>query len=93
MAVSGVAGPQWKQLRDLADDYAKLHRAQHNLMPAEVVYNAKALFGDEHASDLYLKNLDDLWPNWRNPGQGKDYVIHINGEEHRYEPWPVDAQS
>jgi hypothetical protein len=90
-AIASDAGPLWKRLTELSDDYAELRRVQHNLMPPEVVFNAKAAFGEDHASDLYLKNLDTVMgTNWRNPAQTNDRVIHIDGSEHRYEPWPLD---
>lgn len=89
-AIAADAGPQWKRLVQLAADYDDLRAAQHNITPTGVTFAAKAAFGEAHASDLYLNNLDDIWPNWRTPGQGKDHIIHINGAEHRHEPWPRD---
>ncbi|WP_322857763.1 hypothetical protein [Mycobacterium shigaense] len=89
-AVANDAGPQWKRLAELADDYAELRAAQHQLMSPEIVFSAKADFGEEHASDLYLKNLDDIWPAWRNPDTSNERVVNVNGAQHRSEPWPTD---
>ena len=48
--------------------------------------------GDDHASDLYLKNLDELWPNWRTPQLDASRYIDMSGTRppRRLEPWPAD---
>lgn len=43
--------------------------------------------GEEHATDLYLSNLDDVWPHWKAPGGGPQQ-INLDGTRPRYEPWP-----
>jgi hypothetical protein len=93
-AIANNVGPQWKKLTDLADDYAVLREAQNTIMLCsafEYLRGAQPTGGGEdHASDLYLSNLDDIWPQWRTPGQGGERVIHIDGSGHRYEPWPTE---
>ena len=92
-AIARDAGALWKQLTTLADEYGMLRDAQRQLMTGLVDYVIAArppAGGEDHASDLYLRNLDELWPSWRNPGQRGEGVIHIDGTPHRYEPWPTD---
>jgi hypothetical protein len=88
-AITNDVGHAWKRLTELADDYAQLRRAQRALTPTQTVFDSAAAWGEPHASDLYLKNLDALWPHWRT-GQGEDHVIHVNGDQDRCEPWPQD---
>jgi hypothetical protein len=45
--------------------------------------------GEDHASDLFIGNLDDLWANWKTPGAGPQQV-NLDGTKPRREPWPVD---
>jgi hypothetical protein len=92
-AIANDRGAQWKQLSGLSDDYALLRDAQRIVMAGQIDYvmSAKPIAGgEEHASDLYLANLDDLWPSWRKPGQVGQQVVNVDMSSHRYEPWPVD---
>lgn len=88
------AGAGWKRLTQLADDYAQLRDAQRQVMahaPADYTISARRAdgTGEDHASDLFLKNIDDLWPDWRTGGGGI-HTIHIDGHLDRIEPWPAD---
>jgi hypothetical protein len=93
-AIAADLGPAWKRLSVLADDYDQLRAAQQTVM----LRNAFEYFrsaqpadgGEDIASDLHLRNLDQIWPSWRTPGQGIERVIKIDGTAHRYEPWPPD---
>ncbi|OBG72060.1 hypothetical protein A5700_00800 [Mycobacterium sp. E1214] len=88
-AIANDRGPQWKALTQLTEDYHELRVAQHALMSHDVVFSAKAKAGEDHASDLYLKNLDDIWPGWRT-AQSDDSMQYPNGgrPSTRREPWP-----
>ncbi|BCO47755.1 hypothetical protein [Mycobacterium intracellulare] len=89
-AIAHDAGPQWKRLTELADDYAELRQAQLGLMSSDDIFDTTPADGEDHASDLFLKNLDDLWPGWRK-GQARDgQRINIDGTPTRNEPWPAD---
>jgi hypothetical protein len=92
-AVAADRAPQWKRLRELADDYGVLRMAQRKLMDPEAVTRSQPTNGgEEPASDLHIRNLDDVWPEWRSGG-ARDGVTVSNfggGGEHRYEPWPAD---
>jgi hypothetical protein len=93
LAIANDLGAQWKQLNALSADYALLRQAQLTVMASHNDYIVSAhpiAGGDDHASDLYLKNLDSLWPSWRNPGQGGERIINVDMSAHRYEPWPTD---
>lgn len=91
-AIANDAGPQWKRLTELADDYAELRNAQHAQTTHDVLFAATPDHSDEpHASDLYLRNLDQIWPLWRNAGRD-DRVMTLdpNAQEQRRQPWPAD---
>lgn len=89
-AVASDLGPAWKRLAGLSDDYSVLRAAQRKLMDPDVVTRARpTVGGEEHASDLFLANLDTIWPEWRS-GEGLHGVVvtNVNGAPARYEPWP-----
>lgn len=89
-AIALDRGPVWKRLSQLADDYADLRRAQRARTSTDLIRRAQpAQGGEEHASDLYIANLDEIWPEWRTGGAANGVSInHVGGAEHRYEPWP-----
>ena len=96
-AIANDAGSQWKTLTALAEDYRALRRAQITLMPQDIRIAARASDSDgsdDHASDLYLHNLDDLWPTWRRPDAAPaiQYVGARPGQASapRPQPWPDD---
>jgi hypothetical protein len=91
-AIANDRGPQWKRLTELADEYDELRAAQQSRMSIDVVFNATPNHHAEpHASDLFLRNLDDVWPLWRHAGHD-DRVMTLdpNRQEPRREPWPAD---
>lgn len=92
-AIALDRGPAWKRLSQLADDYAILRRAQRARVSTDLIMRAQPAHGggEEHASDLYIRNLDDIWPEWRTGGAANGVSInHVGGPAHRYEPWPTD---
>lgn len=44
--------------------------------------------GDDWTSLSRIRNLDELWPHWRNPGLAQR--VNIDGTKDRAEPWPND---
>jgi hypothetical protein len=93
-AVSKDVAPHWKRLASLARDYEQLRSAQLAETPAEVAIQARPTVGGEpHASDLYIRNLDEVWPSWRQPSLTPK-VTHVHGgSADRVEPWPADPVS
>ncbi|WP_407686008.1 hypothetical protein [Mycobacterium sp. HUMS_1102779] len=93
-AIDKDLGAQWKRLPALHNDYRELREAQDRLMtaaPADYSMNARRKDGggEDHASDLYIANLDEIWPQWR--GRGGVEVIKLDGSPNpRREPWPTD---
>lgn len=91
-AIANDAAPQWKRLTELRDDYTALRAAQHAKTDAEVLFATSPDYpGEDHASDLYLRNLDKIWPQWRKGGRD-DRALNLNPDprEQRREPWPAD---
>jgi hypothetical protein len=86
----GVA-PAWKALAQVADDYRSLRTAQLQEMPLDLVVSARtSVGGEDHASDLFLRNLDTLWPTWRQQAPAEN-IIYVDGRQaRRIEPWPSD---
>ncbi len=88
----GVA-PAWKALAELVGEYAELRFAQeyclNNLTPNHYWTTCKPVLGGEAtASVAHLRNIDALWPGWRNPNANTQ--INIVGSKKRAEPWPSD---
>lgn len=93
-AIANDAGAHWKRLTELAADYDQLRDAQRQVMrnaPADIAVGARRSdgTGEDHASDLYLANLDEIWPDWRNPNYRRN--VRIDGSVERLEPWPTDS--
>ena len=89
-AIAAGRAEQWSRLTELASDYKRLRSAQKALMSNDIAQSARpTIEGEAHASDLYLRNLDDLWPTWRQPSL-TPRTIHIDGRTDRDEPWPTE---
>jgi hypothetical protein len=89
----GVADA-WRQLTDLVPAYASLRAAQEwvliNPAPGRYWQSVRPhLGGEDHASLAYLRNLQDIWPSWRNPHAA--VPVNIDGSKPRLEPWPSDS--
>lgn len=90
-AVAADLGPQWKQLAAFADEYDALRRSQASWTPTtDKAESVPTRGGEEHASNCYIRNLDEVWPGWREPSLNPVRHQNVYGERHRYEPWPVD---
>ncbi|MGH3968898.1 MAG: hypothetical protein ACRDTV_12490 [Mycobacterium sp.] len=91
-AIAEDAGTHWKALTALAGEYALLREAQDDVMrraPFDYLNGSRPANGqgEDHTSDLRLANLDQLWPDWRDPGIK---TIRMDGGRDRLEPWPED---
>ena len=90
----GVTDP-WKRLCDLADDYSTLRSAQDYLMisvaPRQYWASCRPILGGSDTANLaHIRNLDDVWPDWRQPGMRTQH-INVEGGKPRSEPWPADS--
>ncbi|MDP7731507.1 hypothetical protein [Mycobacterium sp. TY813] len=89
-AIAADLGPTWKRLCGLVDDYQEIRRFQLSRTSQDLVQRSRpSQGGEEHASDLYIKNLDDLWPEWRTGGSAMQ-ITRVDGSKPRYEPWPAE---
>jgi hypothetical protein len=81
----------WRDLERIIDRHNVIRAAQSTTMShyfSSAVLPAQTNFSSEPlASDLQLCNLDEIWPNWRNP-TARTYKVH--GPQDRLEPWPAD---
>ncbi|GAB3228227.1 hypothetical protein [Mycolicibacterium hippocampi] len=90
-AIANDRTAQWKRLTELTNDYAVLREHQMRHVDPRTRFDcAPPDGGEDHASDLYLKNLDDIWPLWKTPGVETARFVHVNGTKPRFEPWPSD---
>jgi hypothetical protein len=94
-AVALDVGPAWKRLRDLAGEYETLRSGQEWLLlhvaPRQYWVSCRpSLGGEDHCNLAYLRNLDDLWPDWRQLGLSSRR-INLDGSKDRQEPWPADG--
>jgi hypothetical protein len=94
-AIANDRGTEWRELTPLTEAYKELRDAQRSVMTSglrDYVMSAQPpAGGDEHTSDLFLRNLDDLVPEWRVPPHRRNaQVINFDGRNHKYEPWPSD---
>lgn len=91
-AIAADAGPAWRALGELAEQYQILRAGQDVVMSHGALQHwtqATATRGEAHANDAYLRNLDKIWANWRTPTSGLQ-VVRLDGGRHRPEPWPTD---
>jgi hypothetical protein len=95
-AIEADAGAAWKRLAELADDYSELRTAQEFVMLRGSVdlwrSCTPSMPGENHANQAYLKNIGDLWNNWRQPGINPR-TLHLSDRAtpDRDEPWPADS--
>ena len=94
-AIDADAGTAWKRITELAEDYDGLRQAQTFVMlrgSVSVWQSSTPQFpGDDHANQAFLRNVDDLWPNWRQPGMSRSRIdLSDNARRARDEPWPAD---
>lgn len=86
-----TAANAWRKLTALADSIADIRSAQTSIMvwfhPDRIPPSRSQFTDDELASDLMLRNLDDVWSGWR---QSPPNQFVVSGSSPRLEPWPVD---
>jgi hypothetical protein len=60
-----------------------------NLAPRHYWTTCRPILGGEDTGSLaVIRNLDDVWPSWTNPGLAQQ--MHVDGTKQRGEPWPSD---
>lgn len=94
-AIAADAGATWKRITELADAYAELRSAQEFVMlrgSVSLWQSSTPQFpGEDHANQAFIRNIDDLWPNWRQPGLSRRRMdLSDNVKRARDEPWPAD---
>jgi hypothetical protein len=95
-AIAADASPAWRQLTALAADYQDLRSAQGWVMmraPQQIWRSCLPdLPGEDHANEAFIKNINDIWPAWRQggPAHQTTYLGHDAPTPVRHEPWPVD---
>ncbi|MCW2652680.1 MAG: Uncharacterized protein JWR32_3656 [Mycobacterium sp.] len=86
-AITAGTADAWAQLPPLRKSYDEIRQAQAVVM-AETDYPAlsRTHYCDEPlASDLMLRNLDTIWPDWRQPPPS---LIMLSGSPPDRWPWP-----
>lgn len=86
--IAADMGPVWKELGPLRKSYDEIRRAQElALLGRSTLIDARSKWvDDDHASDAWIKNLDDVWPGWNQ----QDRTIRLSGDAPRRQPWPRD---
>ena len=89
LAAGGDAVAAYNELRSLRTAYDMLREAQKWSTPTDMWTKAASnhFYNDALASELAIKNLDQIFPNWRD---GKSNKVVINGDEPDPRPWPED---
>lgn len=79
----------WRELPALRREYDSLRHAQQLVMlddPHSAMNNRSDHLDDPLASDLILRNLDQILPSWREP----DNRFTMQGTPPDRRPWPTD---
>ena len=86
--IAGGVGEVWRDLFPLRGSYDKLREAQTWAMlgPDELINSRSRYVDDAHASDVMIRNLDDVFPGWNQP----DTTFRLSGDAPRRQPWPPD---
>lgn len=84
---------EWARLaQDTWPDYAMLRQSQEflhlHIASTNIWRSARPSFdGEDPASLLWIKNLPELWPDWRERGRTRP-ALTLTGGPPRPEPWP-----
>ncbi|WNG94997.1 hypothetical protein [Mycobacterium sp. ITM-2016-00318] len=89
IAAGGDAVSAYNELRSLRTSYDLLREAQKWSTPSHMwVSSASRYFYDDPlASNLAIRNLDEIFPCWRD---GRTSTVVISGDEPDPRPWPKD---
>jgi hypothetical protein len=85
--------PEWSRLQQEAwPDYRTLRDSQEaialHIAPQRMWITARpSIDGEDPANLLWIKNLPELWPDWRERGRTRPQFT-ITGPTPRPEPWP-----
>ena len=91
-AIENKLVAEWARLQQSTwPDYAMLRSSQEfmhlHIAPTNIWRSARpSLDGEDPASLLWLKNLPELWPDWRERGRTQP-TFKIQGDPPRPEPW------
>ena len=47
--------------------------------------------GESHLNLCYVRDLDSVWPGWRQPGMHQQIDLSNRQTARREEPWPKDS--
>jgi hypothetical protein len=82
----------WRNLDGIVDRHNNIRGSQVTLMakfwPSASVAARTNFSMDPFANDCILANIDQLWPDWRNP---VPRTIRVGGPPDRLDPWPADC--
>ena len=83
----------YQELRQLrAEEYDAIRTAQDWITSTDhrvTAYRSRYLHDDDLASDFTLGNLDDVFPQWREP-KAAEYSITVRSDQPDPRPWPKD---
>lgn len=81
-------GDVWQELHSLRQCYDQLRDAQRFVMADELAHHSSDyLYDDPHASRLYIRDIDDVFPGWRRPD---NTIIQISTVTEDPRPWPTN---
>lgn len=89
-AISNGAHAAWATLTDLTVQYDQIRAAQRTLIthwPDRILTARTQYQDDAHASDLFIRNLDEIWPTWR---KVDNYNMTSGQLAPNVPPWPSD---
>lgn len=86
--IAAGAGDTWNELTALRRDYDQIRDAQKFVMADDMARHAsRHWYDDPMASRLVIRNIDDLFPEWRDGGST---TITIGATTPEQRPWPVN---
>jgi hypothetical protein len=86
--IAADVGDAWNELRSLRASYDLLRDAQIFVMQDAMASHASYyLYGDAHASRLYIRNIDEVFPGWQTPDTSSVSLVAPPPDPR---PWPTD---
>ncbi|MFJ9371386.1 hypothetical protein ACIRRA_44275 [Nocardia sp. NPDC101769] len=100
-AVEAGTADAWRNLTQLRGEYNLLRGSQSKVL-VEVLGSIRVTkstrTSDERASELHIRNLDDVWPEWATPVDPATYTTtpgvdadHFMNRGFDSQPWPADT--